>query len=53
VRRRDYHIPYQRDEQQRIVEPERRHRRPIPSERMQAERAREQERQRREQGRAE
>lgn len=36
--RRDLHVPYQRDAQQRIVEPERRRRRPTPAERMQAER---------------
>lgn len=56
--RRDLHVPYQRDEQQRIVEPERRRRRPTPAERMQAERmadamerAREQRREVREQRR--
>jgi hypothetical protein len=36
--RQDLHVPYQRDEQLRIVEPERRRRRPTPAERMQAER---------------
>ncbi|MGH8886017.1 MAG: hypothetical protein ACRDYX_12745 [Egibacteraceae bacterium] len=56
--RRDLHVPYQRDEQQRILEPERRQRRPTPAERMQAERmaermqrAREQRREVREQRR--
>jgi hypothetical protein len=57
--RRELHTPYQRDDQQRIVEPERRRRRPTPAERMQAERmakgleqAREQRREIREQWRA-
>lgn len=56
--RRDLHVPYQRDEQQRILEPERRRRRSTPAERMQAqrmadgmERAREQRREAREQRR--
>jgi hypothetical protein len=56
--RGDLHIPYRRDEQQRIIEPERRRRRSTPAERMQAERmadamerAREQRRQVREQWR--
>jgi len=59
ARRRDLHVPYQRDEQQRIIEPERRRRRPTPAEQMQAarmaegmERAREQRREVREQRRA-
>ncbi len=38
--RRDLHVPYRRDEQQRIVEPQPNRRRPTPAERMQAQRAR-------------